>query len=191
VAPLAGWVSRASRNTQQTSYQHDLTCLTGSTRRLPEIVRGTAGYFAVLRVCTWRCVSPAMASARGARARLLKSRACRELSMLRIACVVVMVAGYAVSALAQDGAAARGEKVFAAQKCSICHSVAGVGNKKGPLDEVGSALSADDIRQWITNAPAMAAKANAQRKPPMKAFTTIAANDLDDLVAYLQTLKKR
>ncbi len=102
------------------------------------------------------------------------------------------VLALAVPALAQDAAAAgRGEKVFAAQKCSICHSVAGVGNKKGPLDDVGSRLLPDDIRQWVTNAPVMAAKINAQRKPAMKAFTSIAGSDLDDLVAYLQALKKK
>jgi uncharacterized protein (TIGR01732 family) len=36
----------------------------------------------------------------------------------------------------------------------VCHSIAGAGNKKGPLDKVGTKLSADDIRAWITDAPA-------------------------------------
>jgi hypothetical protein len=35
----------------------------------------------------------------------------------------------------------------------------------------------------------MAAKAKAERKPPMKPFT-LPKDELDDLVAYLQTLKK-
>ena len=30
----------------------------------------------------------------------------------------------------------QGQQVFAAQKCSICHSIADKGNKKGPLDSV-------------------------------------------------------
>ena len=63
--------------------------------------------------------------------------------------VVMMMAGVAS---AQDQVA-RGQKVFAAQKCSICHSIAGVGNKNGPLEAAVSKLSADDIRQWIVAAP--------------------------------------
>ena len=80
-----------------------------------------------------------------------------------------------------------GKKVYADQKCSVCHSIAGVGNKKGPLDKVGTKLSAADTRSWITDAPAMAAKAKADRKPPMKAYK-LADADLDALVAYLQSL---
>ena len=97
--------------------------------------------------------------------------------------------------LASGSAAAQsqieqGQKVFAQQKCAICHSIADQGNKKGILDGVGAKLSADEIRQWITNAPEMAAKAKAERKPPMKAFTSLPKNDLDALVAYLHSLKK-
>jgi mono/diheme cytochrome c family protein len=43
--------------------------------------------------------------------------------------------GLAVPAMAQDARAA-GEKVYAEQKCSLCHAIAGKGNAKGPLDEV-------------------------------------------------------
>jgi len=93
------------------------------------------------------------------------------------------------SASAQSSAA-DGEKLFAAQKCTICHSVAGQGNKKGPLDGVGAKLSADDIRLWITQAPDMAAKAKAERKPAMKAYTSLSKAEVDALVAFVQSLKK-
>ena len=83
-----------------------------------------------------------------------------------------------------------GQKVFTAQKCAVCHSVAGQGNKKGPLDSVGSTLSDGDIRQWIVNAPEMAAKAKAERKPLMKGVSNLPKDELDSLVAYLQSLKK-
>jgi mono/diheme cytochrome c family protein len=83
----------------------------------------------------------------------------------------------------------KGKQVYAAQKCSVCHSVAGVGNKKGALDKVGATLSAAEIRSWITEAPAMAAKTKAERKPVMKAYSTLAPEDVDALVAYLQSLK--
>jgi cytochrome c1 len=51
-------------------------------------------------------------------------------------------------------------------------------------------MSAADMRAWITNAPDMAAKAKADRKPPMKAYTDLSKDDVDSLVAYLQSLKK-
>ena len=94
----------------------------------------------------------------------------------------------AATASAQDAIQA-GQKVYTSQKCSICHSIGGTGNKKGPLDGIGAKLSADQIRQWITNAPDMTAKANATRKPAMKAYT-LPKEELDGLVAYLASLKK-
>jgi mono/diheme cytochrome c family protein len=91
------------------------------------------------------------------------------------------------NALSQD--AAKGEKVFADQKCSLCHSIAGKGNAKGPLDNVGGKLSAADIRAWIADAKGMTAKTKAERKPEMKAYS-LPKDDVDALVAYLTTLKK-
>lgn len=98
---------------------------------------------------------------------------------------VLWLAGGGLAAAQADGA-----KVFAAQKCSICHSVGGVGNKKLPLDGVGAKLSADQIREWIV-APAEAAKkANSTAKPPMRAFASLPKADLDALVAYVKSLDK-
>jgi mono/diheme cytochrome c family protein len=93
-----------------------------------------------------------------------------------------------ISAASAQSAEA-GKKVYDAQKCGVCHSVAGVGNKKGPLEDAAAKLSADQIRQWIVDAPTMAAKTNATRKPPMKAYM-LAKEEVDALVAYIQSLKK-
>ncbi len=82
-----------------------------------------------------------------------------------------------------------GQQVFAAQKCSLCHSVAGKGNAKGSLDGVATKFKAAELREWIVNAKVMAEKHNATRKPPMKDFSSLPAADVDALVAYLQTLK--
>jgi mono/diheme cytochrome c family protein len=91
-------------------------------------------------------------------------------------------------AAAQD-AKAKGEQVYVAQKCSLCHAIAGKGNAKGPLDAVGSKLTADEIRGWITDAKGMTAKTKATRKPEMKAYS-LPKDDVDALVAYLGSLKK-
>jgi hypothetical protein len=36
----------------------------------------------------------------------------------------------------------------------------------------------------------MTAKTKATRKPPMKAYSTLSKEDVDGLVAYMQSLKK-
>jgi mono/diheme cytochrome c family protein len=99
--------------------------------------------------------------------------------------LLVMAAGSRASA----ATAADGAQVYAAQKCGMCHSVAGKGNPKGPLDDVGRRLTADDIRLWLTSPKEMAEKSKSVRKPPMKSFASLKSDDLDSLVAYLQTLK--
>jgi mono/diheme cytochrome c family protein len=84
----------------------------------------------------------------------------------------------------------KGAAVYAAQKCSICHSIDGKGQAKGPLDGVGSKLSVDEIREWIVNPAEMTKKTNATRKPLMRAYPKLPKEDLDALVAYMASLKK-
>src|SRR5262245_22638211 len=95
--------------------------------------------------------------------------------------VGISVVVCASTAFAQDPIQA-GQKVYTSQKCSVCHSIGGTGNKKGPLDGIGAGLDADQIRQWITDAPSMSAKLNTTRKPAMKAYT-LPKEELDSLVA--------
>ena len=47
--------------------------------------------------------------------------------------------------------------MYDAQKCSMCHAVAGKGNKNAPLDGVGAKLSDAQIKEWIV-APVRRAK---------------------------------
>ena len=98
----------------------------------------------------------------------------------------------AASASAQNSPQAdRGAKIYAESKCSLCHSIGAQGNKKGPLDEVGTKLKADEIRQWIVTPKDMTEKTKAERKPAMRAYPTLPKDDLDALVAYMLTLKKK
>jgi mono/diheme cytochrome c family protein len=98
----------------------------------------------------------------------------------------------AASASGQDPKADKGMQVFVAQKCTTCHSIAGKGSKKGPLDEVGSKLSAEEIRQWITDPVGAAAKTKPAptRKPPMKK-KNLSEGDVDALVTLLSALKEK
>ena len=112
-------------------------------------------------------------------------------TMLLAAGLPAVTLSTALAAGGQDAAAiARGQEVYTAQKCQLCHAVAGKGNKANPLDGVGAKLSAADIREWILHPTEMTAKAKSTKKPPMPAkYTGLPAADVDALVAYLQSLK--
>lgn len=97
--------------------------------------------------------------------------------------------GIPAAAAAQDAKVTKGAEVYGAQKCALCHSIGDKGNKKGPLDGVGSKLKAAEIREWMTDAKAMTAKTNATRKPDMKSYA-LEKDDLDAVVAYMVSLKK-
>ena len=108
--------------------------------------------------------------------------------LVAVAFGIIATAGPA----AAQGSADKGKALFTAQKCGMCHSVGDAGNKKGPLDDVGSKLKADEIRQWLVAPAEQAQKANATRKPAMPSYQSkLTKDELDSLVAYLETLKKK
>ena len=109
--------------------------------------------------------------------------------MKRLVMTVLVVLGLGIgSAAAQDAKVQKGMQVYAAQKCSQCHSIAGKGNATGKLDDVASKISPAEIREWLTDPVAMAAKHKKDRKPPMKK-KALSNDEVDALVAYLSTLK--
>ena len=116
--------------------------------------------------------------------------------MKRVLITAAIIFGTGSLALAQAAKsgdkelAEKGLKVYTDQKCSMCHSIGGRGNAKGPLDTVGSKLSAEELRQWIVDAKGMTAKTKAPRAPAMKNYDLPKA-DVDALVAYMQTLKDK
>lgn len=109
--------------------------------------------------------------------------------MQRAIFVAILSASFAATAAAQD-TKTQGAKVFADQKCALCHSLDGKGNPKGPMEDALRQLSDDEIRAWITDAKGMTEKTKAPRKPPMKEFK-LPKKDVDALVAYLSSMKKK
>jgi len=98
-------------------------------------------------------------------------------------------ASAAVSSAAPDSADARGRAVFDANDCARCHSIAGEGSPRSPLDGVGSRLSIEEIRQFVIADEAvqddLAPRAIAAKRP----YAELPAAELDALVAYLAGLK--
>lgn len=114
-------------------------------------------------------------------------------SMMRVGLVVLAATfGLAADAAAQAAGATadKGATVYAAQKCAMCHALDGKGQAKGPLDGVGTKLTADEIRQWIVTPAEMTKKTNATRKPAMRAYPNLPKEDLDALVAFMVSKKK-
>lgn len=111
--------------------------------------------------------------------------------------VALSLAGTALAAQAPDPKlASEGKKLYATYKCDKCHQIAGRGSKKGPLDGVGSKLSAADMKRWFTHPAEMEAK--LEKKPKgtdsmANALKTknIEPGEIDALVAYMQTLTKK
>jgi mono/diheme cytochrome c family protein len=126
--------------------------------------------------------------------RIRAARIAEEEPMRSVALILSPIFAFSLvgSAAAQD--AAKGKQVYEAAmpKCKTCHSVAGVGNPKGSLDDAGAKLKAEEIKAWLRTPKEMTEKAKATRKPAMPAYPKekLSDADLDSLTAYLLSLKK-
>jgi mono/diheme cytochrome c family protein len=112
----------------------------------------------------------------------------RSVSILMACLGLALVLAVPVSVSSQ-ASVEQGIKAYADAKCMMCHSLAGKGNAKGPLDDVGKKLTAAHIREWLTDPVGMAKKMNATRMPAMKFAKPLPTAQVDALVAYLETLK--
>jgi cytochrome c553 len=114
--------------------------------------------------------------------------------MKRFSVVAVFVMFAGVAAFAQD--AKKGEEAFTTLKCTTCHAVAGKGGKLAKaLDSADvKAMSAADIKKWLTDPASMEAKLSPKPKMLMSTSTafknkSVKPADVDNLAAYIATLK--
>ena len=98
--------------------------------------------------------------------------------------ILVNVWGVGVTAQSDEARVTRGAEVYRAQKCQACHSIAGVGSKRYPLDGVGTKLTEEDLRKWVV------APREMNPKVSKRAYDKLPKADLDALVAYLASLRK-
>lgn len=111
--------------------------------------------------------------------------------MKRAVVTAIVVAFMGVGLAAQDAKkVAAGKAAYEKLSCAKCHQIDGKGSKISPLDGVGSKLTAAEIKQWLTDPDGMTAK--LAKKPAVKMKKQeISDADLEGLVAYLSTLKKK
>jgi mono/diheme cytochrome c family protein len=84
---------------------------------------------------------------------------------------------------AVKGNASNGKDVFTAQKCVLCHKIDGSGGVFGPdLTAVGTRRNAAWLYEYL---PKPQAAKPENKMPPV----AVKGQDLDDLVAYLLSLK--
>jgi mono/diheme cytochrome c family protein len=98
--------------------------------------------------------------------------------------VAVLAVSFAASAFAADAAA--GKTVFDGAKpaCKGCHTDA-----KNPLTKAGADNTADELKAWVRTPKDMIAKKGKKGIMPAYAADKISDADLDNLVAYMATLK--
>jgi len=88
----------------------------------------------------------------------------------------------------EEGAGAlveRGWAVYQAENCSTCHSVAGQGSPRYPLDGVGGRLTPAELRLWVVDPQ--------QMRPGVRkrAYDHLPEEDVLALVALLEILRDR
>ena len=82
-----------------------------------------------------------------------------------------------------------GRAVYQAQGCARCHSIAGSGNPRYPLDGVGARLGSADLRDRIVGAGELEHRLPAGVLRAKQAYRKLPRRDLDALVAFLETLR--
>ncbi len=83
---------------------------------------------------------------------------------------------------AVDPVVERGWGVYQAERCSACHSVAGVGSPRYPLDGVADRLTAEELRLWVV-AP-QEIRPGVRKRP----YDHLSQEDVEALVAFLEIL---
>ncbi len=93
-----------------------------------------------------------------------------------------------MTTLGQEPGAA-GRESFKSLGCSTCHSIAGAGNPRHPLDEVGSRWTAEQLRAWITGTGFAAERLPATTVARKQRYTSIPPEQMDAIIAFLSALK--
>lgn len=85
---------------------------------------------------------------------------------------------------------ARGREVFARQNCSGCHSVAGEGSPRSPLDGVGNRRARGELRDWVVADESVRAELSPRAVAAKQRYAELSSADMDALLTYLGSLRE-
>lgn len=88
-----------------------------------------------------------------------------------------------------DARVADGKRLFEALGCMRCHAVAGVGSPRSPLDDVATRRDAAALRDWIVADAGIRNQLSARALASKEDYAQLPAEQIDALVAYLQSLR--
>ena len=107
---------------------------------------------------------------------------------LRVSGQVQPVAAVPAAVPLPSSDAARGREVYNAQGCASCHAIAGTGNPRNPLDDVGTRRNAAELREWITGTGSAIEQLSPAVVRRKQRYQELPEAELKALVAYLATL---
>ena len=81
-----------------------------------------------------------------------------------------------------------GQQIYQQQNCGFCHSIAGQGNPRNPLDGVGTKRTASELRDFITGADTLQGLLTTSIRKMKQKYRKLSDDDLDALVIYMQSL---
>ena len=84
---------------------------------------------------------------------------------------------------------AAGREIYQQQKCAACHAIAGQGNPRNPLDDVGARRSVQELRDWIIGAEALREILSPRAFSRKQTYRSLPDEELRVLVIYLQSLR--
>lgn len=103
---------------------------------------------------------------------------------LFLVAVVILAVGFVASAFAADAAAGKAAFDGAKPACKGCHT-----DVKNPLAKAGADYTADELKAWVRTPKDMIAKKGKKGIMPAYPAEKISDADLENLVAYLATMK--
>ena len=103
------------------------------------------------------------------------------------AIVIAMTAVSHAAPVIAAGNPVKGKILYAREKCDVCHRINGAGAAVGPdLSAVGTRRTAASLAKFLPNpTPINPKKPPAIKMPPVN----VKGQDLEDVIAYLLTLK--
>lgn len=83
----------------------------------------------------------------------------------------------------------KGRTVYDENDCARCHSVAGQGSPRSPLDGVGSRLDREQLREWVTAAESVQEELSPRAVTAKQRYAELAEEPMAALLDYLGSLK--